>query len=668
MKQKLSSKSVALLLALLMLASNLTACGGDDIKETETAISTDVVETQTAETNSAETDTPAPAYAVDKITENGTALAHIVLFDGADQVEKYASEELSYHIKLVSGAEIAVANTVQEGSLPIIIATPDSLPELEELFPEDFAWLRELGDGEKVRYGDDGFAIRTHEGKIYIFGATARGTLNGVYDFIEDNLGVLWTRADESIGTVYDEMPTIEVIKTDYREKSPFDLRSWTLSGSSRAHHTMLSRNKFNAMVTEPSMLMSWYETGNTGYDSIGLETFTSGHNIKWWVVNSPSYDPSCTEYWSTDVAGNHAATPEESIQVNFYSDVTMQCIADHVLYYIEKYSSVSEVNYIGICLEDFEVPYVYPEMNEPYEYAPGQFIESGTDVYLSTVYYSFLNKIARIVGERYPNVRIHTYAYGDVITPPVCEIEENLFMTFCPLGEDLCSPIGESGRSFANHQYKCLLDWMEKTPNVQVYNYYGCVTAAPFYERPIWDRIQSDLQLYVANGFNGVLPEGFADIASDWCTNSVYNIVSDAREPYLRMNNGWDMNAMTYWIFGKLAWNPNEDVDALIRYYCEKVYGDASEIMLEYYRVLQLGWNDGKEMMATEFNLYYSWNTVPLTYWDYFLNVEVDGINVVETLRDLLHQAYDAADEKGKERIRYRVEVFDNAEILFLD
>ena len=45
-------------------------------------------------------------------------------------------------------------------------------------------------------------------------------------------MGVLWTRADEEVGLVYDEMPTITASKVDNREKSPFAVRGWHLIGA----------------------------------------------------------------------------------------------------------------------------------------------------------------------------------------------------------------------------------------------------------------------------------------------------------------------------------------------------------------------------------------------------------------------------------------------------
>ncbi len=674
-------RTLSLILAALLLAFSLTACGEGTPKETEKGTDTIVTETKAPETStpetnapatdSVETEAPAPTYSYDTslITENGAAKAHIVVpngtSDGADELLGYAAQELNYHIKLVSGVDVTVTNAAGHDSLPIIIATPDTLPELEELFPEDLAWLRDLGNpDEDVRWGDDGFAIRQHDGKFYIFGATARGALNGVYDFIEDNMGVLWIRANEEIGLICDEMPTVEIVKADYREKSPFQIRGWTYENnlSMSSTEVFYSRNKLNTAPIRPLQFNESYP-----YDAIGMEPFITNHNITWWLTNSPSFDPECTEYWSTDVDGNHVSQ-EDSEQVNIWSDLVMQCIADHVLQFIEAYSDHKDFTYIGICMEDMEDPNVYPEKILPFEYAPGQFVDPDATNFIPTVYFTMLNKIAKIVGEKYPDVIFHTYVYDVNIVPPACDLEPNVYATICPINEDLLANFGESEKDLTILEADAMRGWLEKTPNAQVYNYYGCFTAAPLFERPIWDRIRSDLQMYAEHGFNGLMPEGVKDTTGGHMRDPVFRIINETRRPYLMNQNAWNMNAMTYWLYSKLAWNPNEDVDALIQYYCDKVYGDAADEMLAYYELLEAVWNEGRELMAAEYNCYYEWNTTPDAYWLYFFDIELDEGYALDLLRDALHKAYDAADEKGKEHLKYKVEIIDNAEMLFLD
>lgn len=445
-------------------------------------------------------------------------------------------------------------------NLSVIVATPDSLPELRTLYPEDLAWL---GDS-------DGFAIRQSGNRIYIFGACPEGALNGVYDFIEENMGVLWTRSEE-IGLIYDPMPTIAVVKTGYREKSPFAVRGWHLCGTGKGGEShsdpgteiMMSRNKMNAKFAEFANQNLW-----PWQASIGIEPFNLGHNISHWVVTSPSYDPNETEYWNTDAEGN--PRPPHTGQVNFWSDLTADTIADSVIAFLDK----TDINYVGVGINDTWECTTRPYDQQPFEYAPGKFVNPGDSDYLSTVFFTFMNKIARQVKAVYPDVTLTTYAYFFTEVPPRCDIEDNICIVFAPINEDVTEPINTTDPSPNNKIFQNLENWKQKTRNLAFYNYYGCFTPSEYYERPIADRIQADLQYYAENGFLGLIPEGLVDAN----------------------NNTWAMNTLTFWLYSKLAWNPYEDIDALTREFCEKSYGAAAPYMLEYYTLVKQGWDSGKD------------------------------------------------------------------------
>ena len=124
-------------------------------------------------------------------------------------------------------------------------------------------------------------------------------------------------------------------------------------------------------------------------------------------------------------------------------------------------------------------------------------------------------------------------------------------------------------------------------------------------------------------------------------------------------------MNLMTYWIYHKLLWNPYEDVDALIAEFCDKVYGNASDEMQQYYSLLYLGWNYGAtELLPYEFNAKIKWSVGQEYYMNYFLDVEPeDGVYILDALKDALTRAYEAADGYAKELIRYPYEVYQDWE-----
>ncbi len=645
---------LSFLLAALLMASSIVSCGnnGGTIKETEAsdtkAVETKAPETGIPATDAPETTAPAVSYDTSLIVENGVAKAHIVLPDGASDFEKTAADELSYHIKLVTGADIAVTNAPQPDSLPIVIATPDSMPELEELFPEDLAWLRLLAEepnekGIIRRYGDDGFAIRAHEGKIYIFGATARGSLNGVYDFIEDNMDVLWI-GNTDAGIIYDEMPTVTLQNTDYsvghREKSPFSI-SWKDGNFFR-------RNKLSA------------QNNPYGGDA----------NVKSLILESPTYDPNNNEYWDTDTFGVHVSA-ENSKQINFWSPLVAETIAARVIEHLGTFSDAERPKYYNVCMEDIYDPCIYPEMTEPFEYAPGQFVDPADSDYLSTVYFTFINRVAKIVGEQYPENYINTLAYMWATESPRCELEENVSVWFCTYTEDYTQESfaatlakGEEGNSTTDAilEARYYENWINEHPATPmlIYNYYFTYGPAAWYERPIWVRLGNDFRYFAETGAMG----------SYSCTHPAEDSTragfrADHVPDHLKYTYGdaWSMNRLTLWILYRLQWNPYEDVDALIDKFCDKVYGDAAPYMKEYYDLIETGWNYGAtEILPYEFNADIRLSLGADYYFMYFLDFELeDGTYFLDAVKNALNKAYEAADDKAKEFIRHPMEIFED-------
>ncbi|MBE6599136.1 MAG: DUF4838 domain-containing protein [Ruminococcaceae bacterium] len=627
-------RTLSLFLAALMLSVNFTACGvgeNTETEQTETQPGTEQAETEFA------------AEGLDFVTENGEARAHIVTPDGAEQLEQYAAEELAYHIKKVSGAEVAVVTEKTGDGLPIIIGTPETVPDLAELFSEDIEWLKTLTDEDGRRWGDDGFAIRRMNEALYIFGATPRGALNGVYDFIEENLGVLWVRANEEIGLVYDEMPTITVAKADYREKSPFQRRGTSFGCESvEGTQILYARNKLNTVngggkINKVNGVWEVKEIWIAEHDNLG-------HCMKFWVWNSPIYDPECTEYWNVDSFGT--PIPNEISQINFWSERTLETVTAAIL---ELLSQHPDLRTVPIAIEDglLEPEHCYnpPYSEQPFEYAPGQFVDPGDKAFYSTVVFTFVNKVAKRVAEEYPDVELLTYAYHDAEVPPLCEIEPNVGVVFCPITGCAADEVTNPENPHNKYVYELAEQWSEYPEvgvDVGIYEYYFSYGAIADYERPIWYKLQSDFRYFAQCGFNCIVSEGSAD------TEDVVHVWS--QKPYSTM---WAMNSLTCWIYSKLLWNPEENVDELIEYFCDKVYGDASEHMQEYYSTLYRGWTEGESE-----NLCWNYKITTDFYLDYFVYQTDIEADLIASLR----KAYDAADDVGKERIRYIKETYEAA------
>ncbi|MBP5256059.1 MAG: DUF4838 domain-containing protein [Clostridia bacterium] len=103
------------------------------------------------------------------IVRDGASGYCISLCPGASPSEKFAAEELSKYIEKISGCALPV-KTGAEGENVIFVGA-GCLPDADDL-------------------GDDGFVISSSDGDgIRIYGGRKRGTLYGVYAFLEDLLG-----------------------------------------------------------------------------------------------------------------------------------------------------------------------------------------------------------------------------------------------------------------------------------------------------------------------------------------------------------------------------------------------------------------------------------------------------------------------------------------------
>jgi hypothetical protein len=505
--------------------------------------------------------------------------------------------------------------TIDNNGLNIFLASSDSFSALEQVYKEDLEFLG----------ASDGFAVRLNGNTVYIFGSNADGTLNGVYDFIESNLGVLWTRSID-IGTLYDPLPSIELVRYDYRDKSPFEIRGWHLTGtgaggqphSDPGTEIMMSRNKLNGKFAEFGNIQHW-----DWQKSIGIEPVNLGHNLHYWLRQSPTFQALSEEeqakYWNTDINGNPNIG---NGQLNFWNPDVAVAIAESV----NNFLDIHDINYVGVGIEDTGSCVQKPEDELPFEYAPGKFVQPGDPKYLSTVFFTFINEVARRVKAEHPDVTLTTYAYIFTETPPLGEIEDNVSIIIAPIGEDMKLPLTDPNSSANKSIIDNMLEWTEKTNNIMVYNYYGCFLAGDDFERPIASRIKSDFQFYVENGFIGLLPEGKVDANNDL----------------------WAVNTLHLWLYSKLAWNPEADIQELTNLFAKKAYGNAAEHMLEYYRLLDETWENNYTLLR--------WNATLQTYIKTFYSDPVHNAK----MQAALDRAWEAANDLQKQRIAPIKEAFE--------
>ena len=98
----------------------------------------------------------------------------IVLASAANKAETYAAEELSAYLAKMAGKPFIISDRQDHEKVNILVGKTTCEAD---------------GFVVDTDLTDDGFMIVSKENKIFITGSASRGTLYGVYEFLEEYLG-----------------------------------------------------------------------------------------------------------------------------------------------------------------------------------------------------------------------------------------------------------------------------------------------------------------------------------------------------------------------------------------------------------------------------------------------------------------------------------------------
>ena len=246
-------KMTAILLALLMLM--LAGCnkvgGGDettvDTNDTEETSAEDVTtvdettdcETTVPETTALETTTadsteettaelvPDTGYPIDRMTIGNAAVTAYSLVCNPEAMdgEKTAVSELIQYMAQATGYTIPVLGEGESAEFEIVVGSTDRDTEAVV--------------SARSTLVNDGYALMYENNRLYITGKTARGTVYGIYEFMEKFLGVRFYEADF---VVVRDNPVVEIpadLNIVYSPTLQFRHTSWNCvhAGEQSLHH-----------------------------------------------------------------------------------------------------------------------------------------------------------------------------------------------------------------------------------------------------------------------------------------------------------------------------------------------------------------------------------------------------------------------------------------------
>ena len=414
----------------------------------------------------------------------------IVIAEDAIPSEIYAAKEFQSHFELASGIKLPIIK---------IPCRPD-----QHIFIGLSKALHCSAVGFKVEdFGPEDLRIVIRDNNIAIAGGRPRGTLYGVYTFLEDYLGVRFLTADHT------HIPAVgewrQVGPVDHFYHPPFVYREmW--SGEIYKDPVFAARVRENAKTHDPNL-------GGISEIKLINHSFHRQLSVNKYGEEHPEYfslvDGERKVHYGKDVAYNQLCVTNPEV---------LQIVTESVLKELKRNPNVAN---ISVSQMDGVFYCQCPNCAA---------IDDREDSHMGALL-AFVNAVADEVAKKYPNVLVGTLAYGWSRKPPkTIRPKPNVQTQLCSAGCCQLHPIDDPNCP-ANVEFcQDMSEWGEVCKNICVWNYNANYSSF-MSPRPNLRSIGSNVKYFAANNAIGV----FMQVSNGMSTN-----LSDLRN-YIIAGMLWD-------------------------------------------------------------------------------------------------------------------------------
>ncbi len=373
--------------------------------------------------------------------------------------------------------------------------------------------------------GPEELIIDSHGDTILLAGGRPRGALYAIYEFLE-SLGVRWFTPTE---TFVPHKPTLNVEITPIRYTSPF--RSRTNVPGNGATAEWSARNRMNS-------LLEWNHPGEK-YGG-GIKQGPDMHTL--WRLMSPEIFKTHPE-WAAMVDGKRITNHANNHWGVCLSNPELQnFIVARTMDWLRQHPDTTDV-WFG------------QNDGSPYCTCPDckAFYDSHGGVPSSIICF-VINKLADAVAAEFPHVRVKTLAYAWSRTPPQnIKLRDNITIM-------LCATFG----------------WFsELGKDAATTDFINDVTA--------WKAVCSDFEAYLYSH-----PTDDFWFPASCLYNQARNIrrikdlgIKSIHQEIYSSNYGGEFVHLRAWLYTRMMWRPDSDIEALIKDFCQVYYGNAAEDVL---------------------------------------------------------------------------------------
>ena len=450
------------------------------------------------------------------LVDGGRSTYSICISSEASPSERRAAEELQRFLEEISGAQLPIVTDAAAVSGDVVlVGKSDALDRLRLNIPfEDL--------------GPEGFALRTAGRHLVIAGGRLRGTMYGVYAFLE-KLGCRWFAPDASRIPKMSRVTVAslnEIQKPAFEYREPYFTEAWDKDWA--------ARNKTNGAFTRldesTGGKVQYYPFVHSFYEMIPPSQYFREH---------PEYFSLIDGQRRTE-RGQLCLTNPDVLRVGVAS--VLRWIASHPEATIY---SVSQNDWTGWCECD--------RCRRVEEEEGG--VHSGPLL-------RYVNALAAEIEKKHPDKLIDTLAYWYTEAPPSqVRPRRNVRIRLCPIGACDAHAYEQCVRNA--YFMRNLKAWSQVTNQLYIWHYNTNFShyLLPF---PDFDELAADIPMYRRYGVVGLFLEG------------AYPPGGGAENAELRS-----------YVMARLLWDTNANVDQAIEEFMQGYYGRAAKKMRAYFDLL---------------------------------------------------------------------------------
>ena len=454
----------------------------------------------------------------------------IVVDSDAIPSEKYAAQEFQRFFEQATSIHLPIENN--DASNHVYIGKGEALAKSGVTV--DVSGL-----------GEEGLHIIIKRNCIAIVGGRPRGTLYGVYQFLEDELGVRFLTHDHT--HVLDcSKPRIPC--REYVYKPPFSFR-WSYYAENSKRPEFAARLRVNTVTDDPKL------GGKTSQNLISH----SFHKL----VPFSKYGNDHPEYYALVDGKRDTDTRWAGPQLCVTNLDVIKVAAENAIHFLD----VGHFGNISVSQADTD-RYCHCERCQELNTREGS--PMGSQL-------AFVNAVAELVEKAHPEIKVGTLSYWYTRKPPkTIKPRHNVQIQLCSIECCTLHPIDDPDCP-KNREFCCdVSEWGKICGDVWFWNYNTNFTAydLPF---PNLRSIGPNVRYFLRNGGKGVFMQANG--------NGTSGELSDLRN----------------YLISRLLWNPELDDQKLIKEFVELHHGSAAPPILEYIEML----HDNAEKSAVHPNCF---------------------------------------------------------------